>query len=74
MVARTLEVAPGEIITVMNNSIHYRVFYKGRFIAGPCIQSTSFEGIQNPEIYILAPINFWEHEMGIPYTQREIYD
>ena len=55
MVARTLEVAPGEMITVMNNSIHYRVFYKGRFIAGPCIQSTSFEGIQDPEIYILAP-------------------
>ena len=78
MVARILEVAPGEIITVMNNSIHYRVFYKGRFIAGPCIQSTSFEGIQNPEIYILAPTDkVWfsvEGDKLVASTGMYMYD
>ena len=78
MVAGTLEVAPGEIITVMNNSIHYRVFYKGRFIAGQCIQSTSFEGIQNPEIYILAPTDkVWfsvEGDKLVASTGMYMYD
>lgn len=78
MVARTLEVAPGEMITVMNNSIHYRVFYKGRFIAGPCIQSTSFEGIQDPEIYILAPTDkVWfsvEGDKLVASTGMYMYD
>ena len=39
----------------MNNSIHGKVFYKGKFIAEPYITSKSFKGIDNPEIYILAP-------------------
>ena len=78
MVARTLEGAPGEMITVMNNSIHYRVFYKGRFIAEPCIQSISFEGIQDPEIYILALTDkVWfsvEDDMLVASTGMYMYD
>lgn len=39
----------------MNNAIHCRVYYKGKYIAEPYIQSTSFKGIPDPEKYILAP-------------------
>ena len=48
------DVYPNTIIT-MNNSIHGKVYYKGKFIAEPYITSRSFKGIPDPEIYILAP-------------------
>ena len=55
MVADTLILSPTDTIITMNNSIHGKVFYKGKFIAEPYITSKSFKGIDNPEIYILAP-------------------
>ena len=57
MVADTLILSPTDTIITMNNSIHGKVFYKGKFISEPNITSKSFKGIQNPEIYILAPTN-----------------
>ena len=57
MIADTLILSPTDTIITMNNSIHGKVFYKGKFIAEPYITSKSFKGIQNPEIYILAPTN-----------------
>ena len=55
MVADTLILSPTDTVITMNNSIHGKVFYKGKFIAEPYITSKSFKGIQDPEIYILAP-------------------
>ena len=55
MIADTLILSPTDTIITTNNSIHGKVFYKGRFIAEPYITSKSFKGIDNPEIYILAP-------------------
>ena len=55
MIADTLILSPTDTIITMNNSIHGKVFYKGKFIAEPYITSKSFKGIDNPEIYILAP-------------------
>lgn len=57
MVADTLILSPTDTIITMNNSIHGKVYYKGKFISEPNITSKSFKGIQNPEIYILAPTN-----------------
>ena len=57
MVADTLILSPTDTIITMNNSIHGKVYYKGKFIAEPYITSKSFKGIDNPEIYILAPTN-----------------
>ena len=57
MVADTLILSPTDTIITMNNSIHGKVYYKGNFISEPNITSKSFKGIQNPEIYILAPTN-----------------
>ena len=57
MVADTLILSPTDTIITMNNSIHGKVYYKGKFISEPYITSKSFKGIQNPEIYILAPTN-----------------
>lgn len=55
MVADTLILPPADTIITMNNSIHGKVYYKGKFIAEPYITSRSFKGIPDPEIYILAP-------------------
>lgn len=55
MIADTLILSPTDTIITMNNSIHGKVFYKGKFIAEPYITSKSFKGIDDPEIYILAP-------------------
>ena len=55
MIADTLILSPTDTIITMNNSIRGKVFYKGKFIAEPYITSKSFKGIDNPEIYILAP-------------------
>lgn len=55
MVADTLILSPTDTVITMNNSIHGKVFFKGKFIAEPYITSKSFKGIQDPEIYILAP-------------------
>ena len=55
MVADTLILSPTDTIITMNNSIHGKVYYKGKFISEPNITSKSFKGIDNPEIYILAP-------------------
>ena len=57
MVADTLILSPTDTIITMNNSIHGKVYYKGKFIAAPYITSESFKGIDNPKIYILAPTN-----------------
>lgn len=57
MVADTLILSPTDTIITMNNSIHGKVYYKGKFISEPNITSKSFKGIQDPEIYILAPTN-----------------
>ena len=57
MIADTLILSPTDTIITMNNSIHGKVYYKGKFISEPNITSKSFKGIQNPEIYILAPTN-----------------
>ena len=57
MVADILILSPADTIITMNNTIHGRVFYKGKFIAESVITSKSFKGIQDPEIYILAPTN-----------------
>ena len=38
-----------------NNTIYSSVYYKGKLIAEPVIESTSFKGIVNPETYVLAP-------------------
>ena len=57
MVADTLILSPADTIITMNNSIHGKVYYKGKFISEPVITSKSFKGIQDPEIYILAPTN-----------------
>lgn len=50
----TYDVRPNKT-GAMNNAIHCRVYYKGKYIAEPYIQSTSFKGIPDPEKYILAP-------------------
>ena len=55
MIAGTIALSPADTMVVMNNSIHCRVYYKGKYIAEPYIQSTSFKGIPDPETYILAP-------------------
>ena len=55
MVADTLILSPADTMIVMNNSIHGKVYYKGKYIAEPYITSRSFKGIPNPERYILAP-------------------
>ena len=55
MVADTLILSPGDTIITMNNSIHCKVYYKGKFISEPIISYESFKGLQNPEKYILAP-------------------
>lgn len=57
MVADTLILSPADTIITMNHTIHGKIFYKGKFISEPVITSKSFKGIQNPEIYILAPTN-----------------
>ena len=57
MVADTLILSPTDTIITMNNSIHGKVYYKGKFISELNITSKSFKGIQDPEIYILAPTN-----------------
>ena len=57
MVADTLILSPADTIITMNHSIHGKIFYKGKFISEPVITSKSFKGIQDPEIYILAPTN-----------------
>lgn len=50
----TYDVRPNKT-GAMNNAIDCRVYYKGKYIAEPYIQSTSFKGIPDPEKYILAP-------------------
>ena len=57
MVADTLILSPADTIITMNHTIHGKIFYKGKFISEPVITSKSFKGIQDPEIYILAPTN-----------------
>lgn len=57
MVADTLILSPADTIITMNHTIHSKIFYKGKFISEPVITSKSFKGIQDPEIYILAPTN-----------------
>lgn len=57
MIADTLILSPADTIITMNHTIHGKIFYKGKFISEPVITSKSFKGIQDPEIYILAPTN-----------------
>ena len=55
MVADTLVLTPGDTTLIMNNSVFLTVYHNGKLLAEPHIQSTSFDGIVNPEQYILAP-------------------
>lgn len=43
------------IMVWRNNTIYSKVYYKGKLIAEPVIESTSFKGIIDPETYVLAP-------------------
>lgn len=54
-VAYTRVLSPGDTMVTMNNDVCYRVYYKGKFLTERVINSFSFAGVPDPEIYILAP-------------------
>ena len=54
IVAYTQVLEPGDTLVEMNTDVHLLVYYKGKFLTERVLNSFSFTGIPDPEIYILA--------------------
>ena len=54
IVAYTQVLEPGDTLVEMNTRVHLRVYYKGKLLTERVLNSFSFTGIPDPEIYILA--------------------